>query len=242
MAMNAYDLTGRTAVATDATSGIGRVTAVLPARAGATMHRADLDTRGLHETATATAIKADGGTAHTHHLDFTDRARVREVVETCETLHVMAPIAGLMHSSQVLMASGATDIGGPGLLCYGTAKTAVVQLTKTLATKVGRHSIHVNAVAPDWIRTPMTQHPPTSSPVPPPSPSGPQVTARPCRPPRRCGPGHPVRACPPPQPARLTPPRQAHPHERPREHPSLPPRRPPPPPPHGPPTPPAPTG
>jgi NAD(P)-dependent dehydrogenase (short-subunit alcohol dehydrogenase family) len=32
----------------------------------------------------------------------------------------------------------------------------VVQLTKTLATEVGRHGIRVNTVAPGWIRTPMT--------------------------------------------------------------------------------------
>ncbi|QCX79521.1 3-oxoacyl-[acyl-carrier-protein] reductase FabG [Streptomyces sp. YIM 121038] len=58
--------------------------------------------------------------------------------------------------SIVTMASGAVDTGGPGLLCYGASKAAVVQLTKTLATEVGPHGIRVNAVAPGWIRTPMT--------------------------------------------------------------------------------------
>ncbi|MGW0905323.1 SDR family NAD(P)-dependent oxidoreductase [Streptomyces sp. NPDC002853] len=58
--------------------------------------------------------------------------------------------------SIITMASGAVDTGGPGLLCYGAAKAAVVQLTKTLATEVGKHGIRVNAVAPGWIRTPMT--------------------------------------------------------------------------------------
>lgn len=60
--------------------------------------------------------------------------------------------------SIVTMASGAVDTGGPGLLCYGAAKAAVVQLTKTLATEVGPHGIRVNAVAPGWTRTPMTDH------------------------------------------------------------------------------------
>ncbi|MFF8407355.1 SDR family NAD(P)-dependent oxidoreductase [Streptomyces sp. NPDC014846] len=58
--------------------------------------------------------------------------------------------------SIVTMASGAVDTGGAGLLCYGAAKAAVVQLTKTLATEMGPHGIRVNAIAPGWVRTPMT--------------------------------------------------------------------------------------
>ncbi|MFJ8939676.1 SDR family NAD(P)-dependent oxidoreductase [Streptomyces sp. NPDC102365] len=65
-------------------------------------------------------------------------------------------LASRTHGSIITMASGAVDTGGPGLLCYGAAKAAVVQLTKTLATEMGPHGIRVNAVAPGWIRTPMT--------------------------------------------------------------------------------------
>ncbi|MFJ6570518.1 SDR family NAD(P)-dependent oxidoreductase [Streptomyces sp. NPDC091292] len=194
MPVDAYDLTGRTAFVTGAASGIGRASAVLLARAGATVHCADRDAQGLDET--ATAIKDDGGTAHLHPLDVTDRARLKEAVEACGRLDIMAAVAGIMHTSTVLetrdedldrvlnvnfkgvlyacqeaagsmiangvpgsivtMASGAIDTGGPGLLCYSAAKAAVVQLTKTLATETGPRGIRVNAVAPGWIRTPMT--------------------------------------------------------------------------------------
>jgi NAD(P)-dependent dehydrogenase (short-subunit alcohol dehydrogenase family) len=194
MAVKAYDLTGRTAFVTGAAGGIGRASAVLLAEAGATVHCADRDAQGLHDT--VTLIKDRGGAARAHPLDVTDREQVREAVASCERLDVMAAIAGIMHSSPVLetrdedldrvlnvnfkgvlyacqeaaramlaqqvpgsiitMASGAVDTGGPGLLCYGAAKAAVVQLTKTLANEVGRHGIRVNAVAPGWIRTPMT--------------------------------------------------------------------------------------
>lgn len=194
MPLPAYDLNGRTAFVTGAGGGIGRASAVLLAEAGATVHCADRDAQGLHET--VTLIKAADGTAHARHLDVTDRAQLARAVAACEQLHVMAAIAGIMHSSPVLetrdedldrlwsvnfkgvlhacqeaarrmiadrtrgsivtMASGAVDTGGPGLLCYGVTKAAVVQLTKTLATEVGPHGIRVNAVAPGWIRTPMT--------------------------------------------------------------------------------------
>ncbi|MEU1851072.1 SDR family NAD(P)-dependent oxidoreductase [Streptomyces sp. NPDC019990] len=197
MPVTAYDLTGRTAFVTGAASGIGRASALLLAEAGATVHCADLDTAGLHET--AGQIKDGGGTAHIHPLDVTDRSDLRQAVTSCTRLNVLAAIAGIMHNSPVLetrdedldrvmsvnfkgvlyacqeaarlmiargsrgsivtMASGAVDTGGPGLLCYGAAKAAVVQLTKTLATEVGRYGIRVNAVAPGWIRTPMTERP-----------------------------------------------------------------------------------
>ncbi|MFJ5025492.1 SDR family NAD(P)-dependent oxidoreductase [Streptomyces goshikiensis] len=194
MPIPAYDLTGRTALVTGAASGIGRSTALLLAEAGAAVHCADRDERGLAET--AALIAQAGGSATAHPLDVTDRTAIRAAVRAAGPLDIAAAIAGVMHTSTVLettdedldrildinfkgvlrtcqeaaramiaagrpgaivtMASGAVDAAQPGLLCYSAAKAAVVQLTKTLATETGPHGIRVNAVAPGWIRTPMT--------------------------------------------------------------------------------------
>lgn len=100
MTIKAYDLTGRTVFLTGAASGIGRASAVLLAEAGATVHAADRDAEGLAET--AALVEAAGGTARTHHLDVTDRARLREAMASCGRLDVLAAIAGIMHRSPVL--------------------------------------------------------------------------------------------------------------------------------------------
>jgi 3-oxoacyl-[acyl-carrier protein] reductase len=58
--------------------------------------------------------------------------------------------------SIVNMASAAVDQPAPGLVCYGMAKAALVQLTKVMATEVGPQGVRVNAVAPGFIDTAMT--------------------------------------------------------------------------------------
>ena len=88
-------------------------------------------------------------------LDRVLNVNFKGVLYACQET-VRSMIANGVRGSVVTMASGAIDSGGPGLLCYSAAKAAVVQLTKTLATEAGPHGIRVNAVAPGWIRTPMT--------------------------------------------------------------------------------------
>ncbi|MGR4884826.1 SDR family NAD(P)-dependent oxidoreductase [Streptomyces sp. LARHCF249] len=145
-------------------------TAALVAGAGgaATVHTLDVTDRTALRAAVTAAGPLDiaaaiAGVMHTssvletsdEDLDRILDVNFKGVLRTCQEA-ARAMIAAGRPGSIVTMASGAVDAAQPGLLCYSAAKAAVVQLTKTLATEAGPHGIRVNAVAPGWIRTPMT--------------------------------------------------------------------------------------
>ena len=60
--------------------------------------------------------------------------------------------------SIVNVASGAIDLAVPNYGLYALTKAAVVMMSQTLATEVGRHGIRVNAIAPGMILTNFSRH------------------------------------------------------------------------------------
>lgn len=56
----------------------------------------------------------------------------------------------------VNLASVAGLYGNPGQMNYSASKGAVISMTKTAAKELGSRGINVNAVAPGFIKTPMT--------------------------------------------------------------------------------------
>ena len=64
---------------------------------------------------------------------------------------------GQRSGSIVNVASTGMDMPVPTLSCYALTKAAVAMLTRTLATEVGPHGVRVNAIAPGFTDSPMTQ-------------------------------------------------------------------------------------
>jgi NAD(P)-dependent dehydrogenase (short-subunit alcohol dehydrogenase family) len=67
------------------------------------------------------------------------------------------PLLSRGHGAIVNTASMLSTFGGPLVPAYSASKGGVAQLTKSLAGKWADDGIRVNAVAPGWIETEMTQ-------------------------------------------------------------------------------------
>jgi gluconate 5-dehydrogenase len=61
------------------------------------------------------------------------------------------------HGNLLFIASMASIMGIPEVSAYAAAKSAIVGLTRTLATELAADGIRVNAIAPGWIESPMSQ-------------------------------------------------------------------------------------
>jgi 3-oxoacyl-[acyl-carrier protein] reductase len=78
---------------------------------------------------------------------------LRAVMETCR-----AAVTGMGEGAAIVnVASISGTVGVPGIVGYGAIKAAVAQLSRGLAVEVAPKGVRVNAVAPGYIRTPMTQ-------------------------------------------------------------------------------------
>jgi len=192
------DLSGRVALVTGASQGLGRAIAIALARCGAKVACVARNVEKLQST--VAEISAAGGTAHALPCDVTQSESVNsvvdEVVKLWQGLHILVNNAGItrdtliprMQDEQwddvintnlrgaffftravsrpmmqarfgriINIASVSGLMGNPGQANYSASKAGMIGMTRSVARELASRKITVNAVAPGFIETEMTE-------------------------------------------------------------------------------------
>ncbi len=190
-------LTGKIALVTGASQGIGRACALELAKAGATVALAARNVEKLE--AVAAEITAAGGTAKAYALDISSeesiKAGAKAVLADHGAVHILVNNAGITKDGLVMrmkiadfedvlrtnltgsflltqalispmmkarwgrilnITSVVGETGAAGQANYAASKAGMIGLTKSLAREFASRGITVNAIAPGFIQTPMT--------------------------------------------------------------------------------------
>lgn len=186
-----FDLTGKVALITGATGGIGAEIAKKMKQAGATVVvsgrnvakmdaefddeyikiPADLATDGAAVELVMDTIEQAGKidilinnagiTRDTLMMRMTDEqfddvinTNLRSCFKMCRA--AIMPMMKNRFGRIINMASIIGTIGGPGQANYAASKGGMIAMTKSIAAEVGSRGITANAIAPGFIKTPMT--------------------------------------------------------------------------------------
>jgi 3-oxoacyl-[acyl-carrier protein] reductase len=103
------------------------------------------------------AIAFDGALALTHDTKIEKMVRVNTVSPIVLTKYVVRHMMADGEGRIVNITSVIGNSGYSGLSVYGATKASLIGFTRSLAREVGRVGVNVNAVAPGFLDTDMTQ-------------------------------------------------------------------------------------
>ncbi|RLP79254.1 SDR family oxidoreductase [Mycetocola lacteus] len=195
-----FDLTGRLALVTGSSRGIGRSIAEGLADAGATLVLHGRDAARLAETEAEFVARYGTDRIHAVAFDITDEdavdAGIAEIEARIGALDVLVNNAGIQHREPLVeldradwdrviatnltsaflvgravarhmlprrsgkiinIASVQTDLARPTLSAYTSAKGGIRNLTRAMTAEWAGSNIQINAIAPGYIHTDMTQ-------------------------------------------------------------------------------------
>jgi len=201
VASTLFDLTGRIALVTGSSRGIGRVTAEALADAGATIVLNGLDPARLEKTRSEFADRYGAERIAAFAFDVTDEAAVAVAVAAIEAevgpIRILVNNAGIQHRVPMLeleledwnriittnltsafivgravarvmlereagkiinIASVQTDLARPGIAPYTASKGGIRNLTRAMTAEWAGKGLQINAIAPGYIHTEMTQN------------------------------------------------------------------------------------
>ena len=179
-----WKLSGKKALVTGATKGIGKAIAEELGNLGADVFSVSRNYSGNSGMKCDVINSADrnklfndlhskwgkldilvnnAGTNNRKHILESSDAEYREltdlnmdsVFEMCRLFHPMLKSSGCASVVNIVSVAGITSVGTGA--AYAMTKAAITQLTKYLAVEWAKDNIRVNAVAPWYIRTPLTE-------------------------------------------------------------------------------------